>query len=769
MTYPFRSIEAKWQRTWTENNTDKTPQKPSKSYYVLEMLPYPSGRIHMGHVRNYTLGDALARFKRAQGYDVVHPMGWDAFGLPAENAAIERQIPPGKWTYANINDMREQLKPFGFSYDWELEFATCDPTYYGHEQEMFITFFEKGLMERRKSLVNWDPIDQCVLANEQVVDGKGWRSGATVERRPLSQWFFSITSYVDELQKCIDDGQLNDWPQKVTKMQTNWIGKREGVLVELRTSSGEPVTLFVTDLEQLDTVHAILLPLEHPLVAASNKDEVKALVKQSLTTPLKEEVMATQTKQWCSLGITLEGGIPLGVGNWVVEEPVILTEPGMGWNTAYKAQIHNTQPHTTWRLRDWLVSRQRYWGCPIPMVYCATCGIVPVPRDQLPLTLPDDVDVTGKGNPLDSHPTWRHTNCPKCDGKAHRDTDTLDTFFESSWYFLRYLSPKCDNRAFEKSAIQQWMPVDTYIGGIEHAVMHLLYARFFHKALIDCGYIPSDVPREPFKRLITQGMVCHCTYQREDGTWMYPGEVEEQGGHLVCKQTKQSVKVGRSEKMSKSKRNTIEPEPMLAAYGADAVRFFVLSDTPPDKDLDWSEEALEGSWRYMNRLWRLKDTPQNNDGDDDQLLKLAHRLLKRMTLAYEQLHYNKVIAWHRELVNAFEDKAPKSRGVQDVWRIIVQTLAPIAPHIAHELWDGNTPVAAVPWPIVDESLAYEDEVVLAVQVNGKLRGTITVSPDAEESTIVEQALALNTVQTVLDGASPRRIVVVPGRIVNVVM
>lgn len=767
--YPFQSTEAKWQRIWAEQKTDATPINPKNKYYVLEMLPYPSGRIHMGHVRNYTLGDALARFKRAQGYDVIHPMGWDAFGLPAENAAIERQIPPGKWTYANIADMRTQLKPFGFTYDWEGEFATCDPTYYGHEQEMFITFFETGLMERRKSWVNWDPIDQCVLANEQVVDGKGWRSGAPVERRPLSQWFFNITSYVEELQQCIDDGELQDWPQKVTKMQTNWLGKREGVQVELHTSLGEPLTLFVPKVDQLNEVYAILLPLEHPLVAASTKKDVQDLVQQSLATPLKEEAMATQTKQWCSLDTTLEGGIPLGVGNWVTGNAIILTEPGMGWEKSFKPVIHQTTPHTTWRLRDWLVSRQRYWGCPIPMVHCPSCGVVPVPRDQLPLTLPDDVKVTGQGNPLEHHPTWKHTKCPQCQSSAQRDTDTLDTFFESSWYFLRYLSPHCTERAFEEAAARRWMPVDTYIGGIEHAVMHLLYARFFHKALIDCGYIPNDVAREPFKRLVTQGMVCHTTYQRADGAWMYPGEVEENGTELICRETKQKVKAGRSEKMSKSKRNTVEPEPMIATYGADAVRFFVLSDTPPDKDLDWSEEALEGSWRYMNKLWRLKETLPIEGGDDDQLSKLAHRLLKRMTHAYEQLAYNKVIAWHRELVNAFEDQAATSKGVVDVWNIIVQTLAPIAPHIAHELWLGNTPVAATPWPVVDEALAYEDEIVLAVQVNGKLRGTITVAPDEIEANITAQALALHTVQAVLDGTKPRRIIVVPGRIVNVVI
>lgn len=762
-------MEAKWQKTWQENQVDDTPQNPKKPYYVLEMLPYPSGRIHMGHVRNYTLGDALARFKRAQGLDVIHPMGWDAFGLPAENAAIERQIPPGKWTYTNIADMREQLKPFGFSYDWKREFATCDATYYGHEQEMFITFFEKGLMERRESWVNWDPIDQCVLANEQVVDGKGWRSGAPIERRLLAQWFFRITKYAEELQQCIDDGLLDEWPQKVTKMQTNWLGKREGHLLDFLTSDGQSITLFVPDRTSCDELYAVILPLGHPLVEASKRKDVQALVDESLATPLKEELMATQAKKWCELGITLEGGLPLAVGNWVTEEPALLTEPGMGWNTAYKAHPQSSKPHTLWRLRDWLVSRQRYWGCPIPMIHCPTCGVVPVPRDQLPLTLPEDVVVTGRGNPLEHHPTWKHTECPQCGGKAERDTDTLDTFFESSWYFLRYLSPHNASSPFEKEAIQQWMPVDTYIGGIEHAVMHLLYARFFHKALIDCGYIPSDVAREPFKRLVTQGMVCHATYQRADGAWMYPGEVEQHDNGYVCRETEQPVKMGRSEKMSKSKRNTVEPEPMLAAYGADAVRFFVLSDTPPDKDLDWSEEALEGAWRYMNRLWRLKDSPQQDGGTDDALLRLAHRLLKRMTQAYEQLGFNKVIAWHRELVNAYEDRSCQSCGAKEVWNIIVQTLAPIAPHIAHAMWHGSTLVAQVPWPIVNEDLAREDEITLAVQVNGKLRGTLTIAADTTEDVLKAQALELHTVQAVMQGAKPKRVIVVPGRIINIVM
>lgn len=766
--YPFRSVESKWQKKWLDCEIDKTSLDPKNPYYVLEMLPYPSGRIHMGHVRNYTLGDALARFKKNQGYDVLHPMGWDAFGLPAENAAIERGVQPGKWTHTNISDMREQLKPFGFSYDWEHEFATCDSSYYKHEQEMFITFFERGLLERKESWVNWDPVDQCVLANEQVVDGKGWRSGATVERRKLSQWFFKITHYADELQKCIDEGLLKDWPDKVTKMQTNWLDKKDGYQVALQVSQGDSLSVFVEDAEQLNDVYAVLIPADHTILDSIQDPIIQKFVKETLASGFKEEAASKQNREYFRSGMKTEEGVPIVVANWVLEA-AFSPEPVGDADKSFSLKSHAKKPITKWRLRDWLVSRQRYWGCPTPMVHCKSCGVVPVLRENLPVVLPEDVEVTGKGNPLDHHPTWKHTVCPSCGEQAKRDTDTLDTFFESSWYFLRYISPHNTEKAFNPDDIKKWMPVNTYVGGIEHAVMHLLYARFFYKALIDCGYMPPDMPREPFKKLVTQGMVCHVTYKREDGAWLYPGEVNMQGTSATCKETGLAVKVGRSEKMSKSKRNTVEPEPMLAAYGADAVRLFVLSDTPPDKDLDWNEEALEGSWRYMNKLWRLSQLPRDTQGADDSLRRLAHRLLKSMTQAYEQMAFNKVIAWHRELTNAFEEQIKNSSHLEEIWHIIVQTIAPIAPHIAHELWGDESMLAHKKWPDFCPELAKEDAITVAVQVNGKMRGTISVDPDASDDETSKQALALETVQNALQGKEPKRVIVVRGRIVNIVI
>ena len=832
MSYPFRSVEKKWQEFWMQNNSfevSDTGKNPKA--YILEMLPYPSGRLHMGHVRNYTLGDAMARFKTAQGYRVLHPMGWDAFGLPAENAAIQNKTHPAIWTRQNIAEMKKQLLALGFSYDWEREISTCEPNYYGKEQAIFLDFYEKGLVYRKESWVNWDPIENSVLANEQVVDGKGWRSGAAVERRLLNQWSLKITHYAQEL---IDDlAKLSGWPEKVVKMQENWIGRSEGAQVQFHVPSQNiDLTIYTTRPETLYGSSFIALAPQHPMVAefAKSNADLDAFIKECQKTGTTEEAMATAEKKGYPIGIDAinpitKQPVPIYAANFVLMDygtGALFGCPGhdardFEFATKYKLPIKRVissdqdLPHlettgqmvdsdfltgldciaakvqmidfiekndlgkrqVNYRLRDWLVSRQRYWGCPIPIIYCDSCGAVPVPKDQLPVVLPEDVTFEKPGNPLDHHPSWKHTNCPACSKPAVRETDTLDTFFESSWYFMRYTCAKSET-PIDKKTVENWLPVDQYIGGVEHAVLHLLYARFFTKAMRDCGYANID---EPFKNLMTQGMVCHATYKDANGTWLYPEEVEKTTSGFIKTSDGSPVSQGRQEKMSKSKKNLVDPQAIIDGYGADVARLFIMSDTPPEKDFDWNDDGLEGSWRYINRLWRLGEKiAEHKDGVTDKnfaVKKSAHQYLDKITQAYESYAFNKVLAFCRELTHEIDSAIEQcdKQTLTDAFSMLIQAINPITPHLAHELWKNlhrEIYVDTTPWPTIDKTLLIDDKVTIAVQVNGKLRGSIEVDIDATDEVVVQAAHALSTVQSAIKGLTIRKTIVVPKRIINMV-
>lgn len=832
MSYPFKSVEKKWQEFWAVNNSFKvadTGEKPKA--YILEMLPYPSGRLHMGHVRNYTLGDAMARFKTAQGFRVLHPMGWDAFGLPAENAAIQNNTHPAIWTRQNIADMKKQLLSLGFSYDWEREVSTCEPDYYGKEQAIFLDFYQKGLVYRKESWVNWDPIENSVLANEQVVDGKGWRSGATVERRLLNQWSMKITAYAQEL---IDDlDSLSGWPEKVIKMQENWIGRSEGALVTFKVPSKHTeLTIYTTRPETLYGASFIALAPQHPIVLdlAKTNSELAAFIKECQKMSTTEEAMATAEKKGYSLGIyainpITQQQLPIYAASFVLmdygtgalfgcpahdardfdfamkyrlpikrvissssdlphlENTGVMIDSdflnGLECIIAKTKMLEHLESHAlgkrqiNYRLRDWLVSRQRYWGCPIPIIYCASCGAVPVPKQDLPVRLPEDIIFEKPGNPLDHHPTWKHVNCPTCAKPSLRETDTLDTFFESSWYFMRYTCPTSE-LPLDNKIVESWLPVDQYIGGIEHAVLHLLYARFFTKALRDCGYANVN---EPFKNLMTQGMVCHSTYKDNKGNWLYPDEVEKTPTGFIKIADGTPVAQGRQEKMSKSKKNLVDPQAIIDCYGADVARLFIMSDTPPEKDFDWSDDGLEGSWRYVNRLWRLGEKVREHKstatGKNVSLKKAAHQYLHKITQAYDAYTFNKVLAFCRELTHAIDSDMHEcdSQTVVEAFTMLIQAINPITPHIAHELWKNlhkEQYVDATPWPSVDEALLVNDQITMAIQVNGKLRGSVTVNADAPDDVIIAAAHELATVQAALNGLAIKKTIVVPKRIVNMV-
>ncbi|AIK96972.1 leucine--tRNA ligase [Candidatus Odyssella acanthamoebae] len=843
MSYPFRDVETKWQQTWEQENAYKTPEQSNRpKSYVLEMFPYPSGKLHMGHVRNYAIGDAIARLKRLQGYDVLHPMGWDAFGLPAENAAIQGGVCPEKWTLENIEEMKNQFKLLSISFDWERELATCLPDYYGHEQKFFLDFYKQGLAYRRESWVNWDPVDNCVLANEQVISGKGWRSGATVEKRKLMQWSLKITDYAQEL---LDDlSTLTGWPEKVVKMQENWIGRSEGALINFEIDGYPQVlSVFTTRPETLFGASFCGIAPTHPIAdeVAQNNPELAMFIEDCQRTPTTEEALSTVEKKGYDTGLRVKHPfikdvtIPLYVANFVLMDygtgaifacpahderdfdfatayglpirPVVMPEAGetingiayTGPGTMINSEFLNGldvlsarrraieeveklgmgQGQVTFRLRDWSVSRQRYWGCPIPIIYCDDCGIVPVPEKDLPVKLPMDVTFDQTGNPLDYHPTWKHTTCPLCQGKATRETDTLDTFFESSWYFLRF----CDTKTADplnKAAAQHWMPVDAYIGGIEHAVLHLLYARFFTKALRDCGYVSIN---EPFKNLLTQGMVCHSSFKDSDGQWLFPHEVTKVSENkYISKKDGMPVTVGRSEKMSKSKKNVVDPKEMIDTYGVDAVRLFVMSDTPPEKDFEWSDEGLEGAWRYLNRLWRVLETVIENkarEGADDASLalrKIAHQTIDKFVHGYGRHAFNKVIAFARELTRTLEEACQNSAvsgaALIETAKILMLGLNPLIPHLTSEMWKMSADAGDIlqaEWPVADPDLAVKSEVTIAVQVNGKMRGSFQAAIDTDQETLFEQAKELATVHREIDGKTIRKTIVVPNRIVNIVV
>ncbi|SDG12265.1 leucine--tRNA ligase [Thalassobaculum litoreum] len=850
--YNVKETEARWQSRWAQDGCFEVEADPAKpKYYVLEMFPYPSGRIHMGHVRNYTLGDVVARYKTARGFNVLHPMGWDAFGLPAENAAIERGVHPHKWTHENIDAMREQLKGMGLSYDWRREVATCDPSYYRHEQKMFLDFVKAGLAYRKESWVNWDPVENTVLANEQVIDGKGWRSGAPVEKRKLNQWFLKITQYAEDLLGALD-GLEGRWPDKVRLMQHNWIGRSEGARVRFQlVGRDDSLEVFTTRPDTLFGASFCAVSANHPLAAemAEGNEELQAFIAECNRMGTSEADIETAEKRGYRTTLEVEHPfvpgktLPVYVANFVLMEygtgaifgcpahdqrdldfarkydlpvlPVVLppetdpatvtvadeayTGPGKIFNSdfldgmdieAAKSEVAGRletigrgERTTTWRLRDWGVSRQRYWGCPVPMIHCESCGVVPVPEDQLPVELPEDVEFDSPGNPLDRHPTWKHTACPSCGGEARRETDTFDTFFESSWYFARFTDAQGEI-AFDRDAADYWLPVDQYIGGVEHAVLHLLYARFFTRALRDCGYLSIA---EPFAGLVTQGMVCHETY-RADGRWLYPDEITKtDGGDWVTVDGGKPVTVGRVEKMSKSKRNTVDPANIIGSYGADTARLFMLSDSPPERDLEWTEAGVDGAWRYINRVWReitecptalpAAGTPKPAElsAEAETVYRACHKTILAVADSIERFRFNSAVAQVRELSNQIFSLAGTGAGEAWVLRFgfetLVRLMAPMTPHLCEELWrqlGHDSMLATAAWPEADASLAENDTVTIAIQVNGKLRATIEMAKDSSKDAMIEQALEQPNVIKLLEGKSPRKVIAVPNKIVNVV-
>jgi leucyl-tRNA synthetase len=875
--YNAAEAEARWQKVWDESGIFATPNRHRKpKYYVLEMFPYPSGRIHMGHVRNYTMGDVVARVKRAMGFAVLHPMGWDAFGLPAENAAAERKIHPKAWTYDNIATMKAQLKSMGLSLDWSREIATCDPSYYRHQQAMFLDFLEAGLVERRKSKVNWDPVDQTVLANEQVIDGRGWRSGAVVEQRELTQWFFKITEFSQELLDALDT--LQRWPEKVRLMQKNWIGRSEGLLVRFALDqksapdSASELDVFTTRPDTLFGAKFLALAPDHPLAAAAAKNNpaLAAFIEECRHRGTSQAEIDTAEKIGFDTGVKAlhpfdpSWRLPVYVANFILMEygtgaifgcpahdqrdldfankyglgntPVVCppdVDPktfiiadaayegdGIMINSRFLDGMSNikakeevarrleneslgnrpvAQRQVNYRLRDWGISRQRYWGCPIPVIHCRSCGIVPVPKADLPVTLPEDVTFDRPGNPLDHHPTWKHVKCPRCGKPAARETDTMDTFVDSSWYFVRFTDPWIDSAPTDRKVADAWMPVDQYIGGIEHAILHLLYSRFFTRAMKKTGHIGLD---EPFAGLFTQGMVVHETYRRADGEWAAPAEVRVEGDGTARRATLvasgETVAIGSIEKMSKSKKNTVDPDDIIKEYGADVARWFMLSDSPPERDVEWTERGVQGAWRFVQRLWRLigeaaevvRSAPAERPGHfspaSAALRKITHRTLARVTDDIEKLHFNVCVAQIYEFANEISavigeiggDEetgagiAPDCRwALREAVNVLVQLFHPMMPHLAEECWavlGHKTLVAEAPWPQVERGLLVEDWLTLPVQINGRKRADVTVPRDAANADIETAVLGLDAVKRALEGKVPKKVIIVPQRIVNVV-
>lgn len=826
--------DARWQKTWEEQASfvaDDASPKPRA--YVLEMFPYPSGRIHIGHVRNYTMGDVLARYKKMTGHEVLHPMGWDAFGMPAENAAMEKGVHPGGWTRDNIANMKAQLKRLGFAIDWTRELATCEPEYYGHEQALFLKLYAAGLVYRKESAVNWDPVDMTVLANEQVIDGKGWRSGAPVERRKLSQWFLKITDFADELLEGL--GTLDQWPDKVRLMQENWIGRSKGLRCRFAFpgSGGDGIDVFTTRPDTMFGASFVAIAADHPVAQklAGNAPELQAFIEECRKGGTTAADIETAEKMGFNTGLTVEHPldpswhIPVYVANFVLMDygtgavfgcpahdqrdldfarkydlPVIrVVADGDEADSNFKSDVAFTGPgkivnshwmdgmtidqakadviakaeaegwgegQTQYRLRDWGVSRQRYWGTPIPIIHCETCGAVPVPEAQLPVVLPEDVTFDIPGNPLDRHPTWAQVDCPKCHQPARRETDTLDTFVDSSWYFIRFASQP-HGKPFDREVAEKWLPVDQYIGGVEHAILHLLYARFWTRALSHIGMI--DV-KEPFASLFTQGMVTHQTYQDARGNWLTPEQVKRDGDIWTIIDSGEPAVAGRIEKMSKSKKNVVDPDDIVDQYGADAVRWFMLSDSPPERDLEWSEAGIEGCWRFVQRLWRLTGQVSGVNGADKALDRKTHQAIAGIGADIEALSFNKAVAKIYDLANAIEKSAPSASRDAAI-RTMLLLSSPMVPHLAEEAWTklGEGLIADAHWPIVDPALLVEDEVTIAVQVKGKLRDTLTVAKGLPQDEMEALALASHKVQSAIDGAEIRKVIVVPDRLVNIVL
>ncbi|MBI0177333.1 leucine--tRNA ligase [Bartonella apis] len=864
--YNPRATEQKWQSIWVKKEVFKTDNDdPREKYYVLEMFPYPSGRIHMGHVRNYAMGDVVARYKRARGFNVLHPMGWDAFGMPAENAAMQHKVHPKDWTYQNIASMKKQLKSMGLSLDWSREFATCDVEYYHRQQMLFLDMYEKGLVDRKTSKVNWDPVDHTVLANEQVIDGRGWRSGALVEQRELTQWFFKITKFSQELLDGLNG--LDEWPEKVRVMQRNWIGKSEGALLRWKIAGDTQVDGF-NEIEcfstRPDTIFGasfIAIAADHPIARklAEKNAKLKDFIDECHRKGTSTAEIETAEKKGFDTGLKVvhpfddKWEIPVYIANFVLMEygtgavfgcpahdqrdldfankyelpvrPVVLpegadpdsfvvteeahTEDGIMINSGFldglkpkaafeevlkrlSGQMLNGRPQAErkvqFRLRDWGISRQRYWGCPIPIIHCDDCGDVPVPRADLPVKLPEDVTFDKPGNPLDRHPTWKFVKCPRCGKPARRETDTMDTFVDSSWYYARFTAP-WENEPTNKEAIKKWLPVDQYIGGIEHAILHLLYSRFFMRAMKMTGHVNID---EPFKGLFTQGMVVHETYHNKDG-WVAPADIRIEEKDGVRRATLLSdgspVEIGSIEKMSKSKKNVVDPDDIISSYGADTARLFMLSDSPPERDVIWTEAGAEGAHRFVQRVWRLISSsaeilahvkPQaGTKGAALDISKAAHRTLAKVADDIEKLAFNRAVARLYELVNKLAPELQNLEQADDEMKAALRQaldffiimISPMTPHLAEEchaaLGEKNL-VAQMPWPHYDPALIVDNEITIPIQINGKKRGDLTIARNADQSTIEKAVLALDFVQSNLAGKKPKKIIVVPQRIVNVV-
>ncbi len=848
--YDASTLEPKWQKAWEEAGTFTARRDEAKpKYYVLEMFPYPSGRIHMGHVRNYTMGDVVARYKKATGHNVLHPMGWDAFGLPAENAAMASGGHPKDWTYRNIEDMKAQMKPMGWSLDWSREFATCDPEYYGQQQSMFIDFMEKGLVYRKNAVVNWDPVDHTVLANEQVIDGKGWRSGAPVERRELTQWFFRISDFAEELLEALDG--LDDWPEKVKLMQRNWIGRSRGLQFSFDMSEPfdgfDEIEVYTTRPDTLMGASFIGISPDHPLAKAleGTRDDVAAFNAECRRQATSEEALEKAEKKGLDTGLKVRHPLdpawelPVWIANFIVMDygtgaifgcpahdqrdldfarkyalPVIDTfvalEDGrpvetqafvppksepvkwvrkvagkevMSGEEAIDAAIAFCEERgigkgvTRYRLRDWGISRQRFWGCPIPVVHCDDCGVVPEKRENLPVTLPDDVSFDKPGNPLDRHPTWRKVACPRCGRPALRETDTMDTFVDSSWYYARFTSPHARTPT-DPAEVDYWMNVDQYIGGIEHAILHLLYSRFFARAMHICGHLPKKAI-EPFDALFTQGMVTHEIYMTRDenGRPVYhlPEEVEHVESGVRLKDTGEEVEVIPSAKMSKSKKNVVDPVSIVGHYGADTARWFVLSDSPPERDVEWTAAGAEAAHRHLSRVWRLAEEIAAAEGEgegDEELRRAMHRTIHEVTTGIESFGFNAAIARLYAFTNTLARSKAGAAVRREAMRVLAQLMSPMTPHLSEEIWallGGEGLVAEAPWPKADHRMLVDDTVTLPIQINGKRRSEIAVAKDLPKDEVEKRALADNAVQKALQGRAPKKVIVVPGRIVNVVI
>ena len=851
--YNLQEIEKKWQNLWKTKECFQANDFSDKpAFYVLEMFPYPSGTLHVGHARNYTQGDVYARYYRMLGYEVLYPMGWDAFGLPAENAAIKNEVHPKIWTYKNAEVMKNQMQELGCSHDWSREIFTCDPTYYKHEQKMFLDFYESGIAYRKESDVNWDPVEHSVLANEQVIDGKGWRSGAPIERKRLSQWFLRITNFADELLSYIE--KLTKWPESVRHMQANWIGKSYGAKIYFPIINEKSTfTVFTSRPETLFGATFCALSPHHPLSSqwALKNPLIREFIEECHHKGTSEKITETEEKKGIFTGyyadhpFVPQKTLPIYIANYVLSDygtgaifacpahdqrdfefankygitiiPVIhpfneelpTGKAFEGDGILMHSDFLNGMPveegrlkvieelekrekgkrESIFRLRDWGISRQRYWGTPIPIIYCPACGIVPVPKESLPVTLPENISFEKLGNPLDHHPTWKYVSCPKCGKEATRETDTFDTFVESSWYFGRFCDPHNINEAFSKQKIERWMPVKQYIGGIEHAILHLLYARFFTRALKNCGYWTLE---EPFESLFTQGMVCHKTfYTQKTKEWVYPEEIKYHKDGSAYRITDNSeISIGRSEKMSKSKCNVVGIEAMLNTYGADAVRLFVLSDTPPEKDFEWSDAGIAGCWRYINRLWNLfekkanfilpKETfsyiPETFSEKSLGLRRITHRTIFTVDISISRYHLNKYISCLRELSNYIESFNPETQNekwaLREAFGVLIRLMSPAIPHIAAELWQKlkeNQFVHCAPWPTYEAFLLDEAIVTMAVQVNGKTRGTIRTPKDLKDDDLLSIIKANPSISKFLEEKTIEKFIVIPHKIVSIIV